>query len=38
MTVETVALVDLGEMIAAGYITDAKTVAGLLLLQQRLTS
>ena len=38
MTVETVALVDLVEMIATGYITDAKTVAGLLLLQQRLTS
>jgi ADP-ribose pyrophosphatase len=38
MTVETVALVDLDEMIATGHITDAKTVAGLLLLQRRLTS
>jgi len=38
MTVETVALEDLAEMIATGRITDAKTVAGLLLLQQRLAS
>ena len=38
MTVETVALKDLAEMITSGQITDAKTVAGLLLLQQRLTS
>ena len=37
MTVETVALKDVDEMISRGSITDAKTVAGLLLLQRRLT-
>ncbi len=38
MTVETVGLEELAEMVATGQITDAKTVAGLLLLQQRLAS
>ena len=38
MTVEAVALKDVDEMISRGSITDAKTVAGLLLLQRRLTS
>ncbi len=38
MTVEMVPLVEVGAMIANGEITDAKTVAGLLLLQQKLNS
>ncbi|HAF69657.1 MAG TPA: ADP-ribose pyrophosphatase [Acidimicrobiaceae bacterium] len=38
MTVEVVALAGVDEMISRGQITDAKTVAGLLLLQRRLAS
>jgi ADP-ribose pyrophosphatase len=37
MTVEAVALKEIDRMISSGYITDAKTVAGLSLLQRRLT-
>ena len=37
MTVEMVSLKDIDEMITSGQITDAKTVAGLSLLQRRLT-
>ncbi len=37
MTVEMVSLKDIDEMIMSGQITDAKTVAGLSLLQRRLT-
>ena len=36
MTVEKIPLADVGGMIADGEITDAKTVAGLLLAQQKL--
>ena len=38
MTVETVPLAEVGPMIRNGEITDAKTVAGLLLVQQKLIS
>ena len=38
MTVEEVPLAEVGAMIANGEITDAKTVAGLLLAQQKLMS
>ena len=38
MTVEKVPLAEVGAMIANGEITDAKTVAGLLLAQQKLMS
>jgi ADP-ribose pyrophosphatase len=38
MTVEKVPLAEVGAMISNGEITDAKTVAGLLLVQQKLIS
>jgi hypothetical protein len=38
MTVEKVPLAEVGAMIRNGEITDAKTVAGLLLVQQKLIS
>ena len=37
MTVETVPLSEIDKMIEVGLITDAKTVAGLLLARDRIT-